>query len=53
MKRRKIKLLLLITNNVISQSFDQILSLWKSMLVNECLNDNLGGDENELAADSF
>lgn len=40
-------------NNEVSQSFDQILSLWKSMLENECLDDNLEGDENGLAANSF
>ena len=28
------------SNDDISQSFDQILNLWKSMLENECLDDN-------------
>ena len=41
------------SNDDISQSFDQILNLWNSMLENECLDDSWENDENRLAAESF
>ena len=38
--------------NEIPKSFEQILNLWKSMLEDECLDDNLEGDEDELVVNN-
>ena len=40
-------------NNEISQSFEQVLNLWKSMIKNECLDDYWENNEGGSAVESF